>query len=755
LDAPPQSPRRAGSKDDASGQTQQSLTVAGGHSELASPAPATEQPQFDSAEVNVAPAPEQPHIESTEVKVVSAVMAAVLSPFAAPNPNAPVEPPLAWALLAWARRPLHDWLPSLGARTLPKPVETNEPIEDGNVPPMAPSAADNTPVAVNDGTIDVPGNTPSTLTAAQSVSNGTDSDGTLAGASISRAPDDAAVLNADGTGTLTPAADYSGPASFTDKVEDAAAAVSANVAAVNLALTPPVDSTADLQAKFNALRPGDTLILDSGTFNYSRSLYIRTANVSVIGNSTTLNSTNPASAAIIIQADNVTVSNLNLTAPTNLPRQDSTYRTRLVFGNSGVHIEDVTITGGTSAGMIITGASNFVLERVTIQDTAADGVQINNGSNNGILNDVTTLRTGDDGIAVVSYQLPLYGFVRDITVNNPVVNGSGQRGLVVVGGQRITFNNINVSNTALAGVFVGTQGSFFTRNTDTVHVNGGTVTRGGSGGIASGAVLVWSTNKRQEVSNVLIENLTLVDTPPSALTNIGIWADVRRGEPVTNIVFRNIAIEQALSSTPLAFLVVGQEPGSYTVEGLTLNGEPVDPQSPPVPIPPPPFGPFGEAVIAASNAIATVANGIWDIWEPIKGAVDNAVVSISGFLDSIAWVPFVPLINFELNQTWTLVENVGDAITGFAHDMINAGDQFVAEAINGGGLIVATVNAFRNTLYSIGTHSGQAVQAVANWGRAQLDYFFGLVTPGAAPAQPATVDRNQCLPAYANGCSVQ
>ncbi|MBP1820189.1 hypothetical protein [Mycobacterium sp. OAE908] len=160
---------------------------------------------------------------------------------------------------------------------------------------------------------------------------------------------------------------------------------------------------------------------------------------------------------------------------------------------------------------------------------------------------------------------------------------------------------------------------------------------------------------------------------------------------------------------------------------------------PPLPIYPPrppyadiPEGMFGDVLVAVSNALADAANGIWNIWEPLKGGVDNAVGSISGILDAVAWIPFVPLINFELNEGWTLIASEGDAITGFAHDLINAGDQFVVDTVHGDGLIAATVTAVQTTLASIGTRGGQAVQALADWGRAQLDYLVGLVTPGLA-----------------------
>ena len=142
-------------------------------------------------------------------------------------------------------------------------------------------------------------------------------------------------------------------------------------------------------------------------------------------------------------------------------------------------------------------------------------------------------------------------------------------------------------------------------------------------------------------------------------------------------------------------------------------------------------GVFGDLVVGASDALARVSNGIWNIWEPIESGVDGLVGFTSDVLDAIAWVPFVPLINFQLNESWELIAKGVDAVTGFAHDMINAGNQFVFDTIDGDGLIAATINAFYNTLESIGTRGGEAIQAWIDWGTAQIDYLVDLVTPGS------------------------
>ncbi|MEO3758243.1 right-handed parallel beta-helix repeat-containing protein [Mycobacterium sp. B14F4] len=333
-----------------------------------------------------------------------------------------------------------------------------------------------------------------------------------------------------------------------------------------------VDDTALLQASFDALRPGDTLTLESRTYYYSDNLYIRQSSVQIVGNGATLYSTNPDAAAVVIQGNNVTLSDLNLSAPTGQVREDGTNQTRLVFGGDGNVIRDVTITGGASAGVYITGASNFLLERVTVQDTAADGVQITNGSNNGVLQDVTTLRTGDDAIAIVSYQYPALGTVHDITINNPVVDGAGQRGLVVTGGLRITFNNVDVSNTALSGIWIGSQPApFYTQGVDDVTVNGGTLTNTNSGGLPLGAVAVVAQNPTTTVSNVTVENLTIVNTPPSSYTNVGLYT---QGGSLDDITFRNIAIWQPVPTPPLPFYT-NAPTGTYTTTGFTVNGVPV------------------------------------------------------------------------------------------------------------------------------------------------------------------------------------
>ncbi|MCX7248251.1 MAG: VCBS domain-containing protein, partial [Burkholderiales bacterium] len=118
------------------------------------------------------------------------------------------------------------------------------------------------PVAVAD-TLAATEDTPVTYTAAQLLGNDTDVDNTnaqLSIASVTSGTGGTAVLNAGGTVTFTPSANFNGPASFTYKASDGAAqsnsaTVTMNVAAVNdapAAVADTLSATEDTQVIYTA-----------------------------------------------------------------------------------------------------------------------------------------------------------------------------------------------------------------------------------------------------------------------------------------------------------------------------------------------------------------------------------------------------------------------------------------------------------------------------------------------------------------------
>jgi Right handed beta helix region len=338
---------------------------------------------------------------------------------------------------------------------------------------------------------------------------------------------------------------------------------------------PPGDRTEELQAKFDQLKPGQTLTLEPVTYLHSGILHIRVPGVVVNGNRATLQSTNDPTSGVWIEADNVSVSNLNLTAPLSGPRYYETDQHKIVVGANGVRLSNITITGSASAGIYIAG-SNFRVDRVTVRDTRADGIDITGGASNGEVNDSTTERTGDDAFAVVSLiQEPEP--CRNIVINSPVVNGTtaGGRGIVVQGGENIVVRHIKVSQTSLAGVYISSVGDpFNTRSTNGVEVSGGSVTAGNvAPTVPMGAVNVSSDHAGYGVTNATVSNLTIIDTPPSAQSNIAV--ETANGGALSNVAFQNIQIQQG---TGLPAISSSNVPaGSYTVSGMTVNGQAISP----------------------------------------------------------------------------------------------------------------------------------------------------------------------------------
>jgi Right handed beta helix region len=338
---------------------------------------------------------------------------------------------------------------------------------------------------------------------------------------------------------------------------------------------PPGDATTSLQAMFDGLKPGATLELDRKTYQHSGVVTITVPNVHIEGNGATLEATNDPTSSVQIRADGVSVSNLNLTAPIGGPRYSANEQHKLYVHGDGVRLNGITITGSAAAGVFLDGANNFVLDRVTVRDSRADGIHMTMGSSNGQINNPLTERTGDDGIAVASYS-PEFGSsagpCSNIVINSPVVNGTtyGQ-GITVRGGNNITYNNIRVSDTSGAGVFVSTEGApIFTQSTNNVVVAGGSVNNANvTAGSVMGAVAIYGEHPGYATTDVTVSDLTITNTPPSAERNIAVW--IKDGGEVNRITLHNIGIRQ---QTDVPVIYSDAPRATYTTTGITLNGAP-------------------------------------------------------------------------------------------------------------------------------------------------------------------------------------
>lgn len=247
-----------------------------------------------------------------------------------------------------------------------------------------------------------------------------------------------------------------------------------------------IDDSDAIQNAINSLKSGGRLVFTPGIYDYDKSLKIQKEYVQLIGKGAVLHGTSPESQAIIVQADGVTIEGFTLTATTDRRRNTKESARLVVYGattkrgwiSGTVFKHNKIIPGGdqnssSSAGILISRAEHFLIERNDIRRTLADGIHVTGGSRYGSVIGNTVSETGDDMIAVVSYMGKQWrnhqaqnqawvvdqaalSQVRDVLIEDNVVSGQyWGRGISIVGGRSISIIRNKISNTTLAaGVLV-------------------------------------------------------------------------------------------------------------------------------------------------------------------------------------------------------------------------------------------------------------------------------------------------------------
>lgn len=291
------------------------------------------------------------------------------------------------------------------------------------------------------------------------------------------------------------------------------------------------DDTAALQAALDSLGPGDTLALPAGgLFRHSDVLLLRRPGSRLVGPGVLLASAEGASS-LQIQADDVTVEGVVLRITATTRRWTGLSQHRLVVGPyARTVVTGVRVDGAAGAGIFVNGARGFRISDVVVRDTRADGIHMTAAASGGLVERPVVSGTGDDGVAVVSYQGDR-GPTTDITVVSPRVSrNSHGRGVSVVGGEDITYRDVRVDGSSAAAVYLATEGApFFTRDTRRVRVLGLRATDSNrTGAVDHGAVLVYAGARGSVVEDVLVQDALVRATRQQASRQVGLLADVGR-----------------------------------------------------------------------------------------------------------------------------------------------------------------------------------------------------------------------------------
>lgn len=327
------------------------------------------------------------------------------------------------------------------------------------------------------------------------------------------------------------------------------------------------DDTAALQRALDEAGPGDVVVLPAGrSFAHDDVVRVRRDGVTLTGGGT-LVATEAARSTLWVEADGVTVSGITLEGGGGERGHSWDDTGLLLKGTTGVVVDGVTVRDATSAGVFVDGSSGFTLRGVVVEDSRADGIHITGGSADGALVDPVVRRSGDDGIAVVSYrdvETPVTG----ITVTSPrVETTTWGRGISVVGGRDVAYTDVFVEGSDAAALYFASEANWSTHATSGVTVDGGELVGSNtSEEVDHGALLVYSGDAARPVSDVRVSGLTIRDTAARASREVGVL-----GAPSSDIVLEDITVE----GSERGLFVSTNDGSDLVLRDWTRNGDAV------------------------------------------------------------------------------------------------------------------------------------------------------------------------------------
>jgi parallel beta-helix repeat protein len=228
------------------------------------------------------------------------------------------------------------------------------------------------------------------------------------------------------------------------------------------------------------------------------------------GDASVLYALNPSRESIYMFGSGTEVSLLKLSGRKASERQAAWEATRItLFGATNFVIDKVTIDGAAAAGIqTAKGANNGRITNNTIRNTLADSIHMTGKASYITLENNRIENSGDDGIAVVSYRSD-GGLVHHITARSNVIrNNKWGRHMSVVGGGQVLYEN-NLLENNLAGracLYIAQETSYATYGAHDVTARRNTIRNCGGPPTGHGAVMVFSGGAENNTNIALTRN---------------------------------------------------------------------------------------------------------------------------------------------------------------------------------------------------------------------------------------------------------
>jgi hypothetical protein len=259
------------------------------------------------------------------------------------------------------------------------------------------------------------------------------------------------------------------------------------------------------------------LVIPVGQCNFSDIIRVYGAKIQGSGATSVLYATNWTRSAIFMYDAAPSISNVKLTGAAAPSRQAAWENTKItIFGATDFVIDHVTIEGSPAAGIqTAQGATRGRITNNTIRNTLSDSIHMTGGASQLLVEGNTIENSGDDGIAAVAYPADTVRVNNIEARYNIVRNNKFGRNMSVVGGDQVHYHhNQLLGNTAglacqyFAQEFTGT--SAFKRTTNVLSEYN-TLQNCGSVATGHAAVMIYSdgayvNDNIQVVRNDIIQN---------------------------------------------------------------------------------------------------------------------------------------------------------------------------------------------------------------------------------------------------------
>jgi parallel beta-helix repeat protein len=297
------------------------------------------------------------------------------------------------------------------------------------------------------------------------------------------------------------------------------------------------DNSAAIKAAIAAAQTKRVAVyVPAGVCAYGNVIKLEGVKLVGAGDASVLHALDPSHEAIYMSGSGAEVSLLKLAgrkATTRMPNYEGTRIT--LFGATNFVIDKVTIDGATGAGIQTSRSSNNGrITNSTIKNTLADSIHLTDKASYITVENNRIENSGDDGIAVVSYRRD-GGLVNHITArNNVILNSKGGRHMSVVGGRYVVYENNRLESNlgGAACLYFAQEASYETYAAHDVTARYNTLKACGGTTVGHGAVHVSSSGEEAN-SNITVTRNDIVQNGQPGIrvissSNTGVRLDSNR-----------------------------------------------------------------------------------------------------------------------------------------------------------------------------------------------------------------------------------